>query len=44
MLKRDMEKEAAIFEKVKHAREYFKQVIAEFDQTHSLAAQLKKAA
>mgnify|MGYP003493528965 FL=1 len=43
-VKRDMEKEAAIFEKVKHAREYFKQVIAEFDQTHALAAQLKKAA
>ena len=43
-VKRDLEKEAAIFEKVKHAREYFKQVIAEFDQTHALAAQLKKAA
>lgn len=43
-VKRDMEKEAEIFEKVKHAREYFKQVIAEFDQTHALAAQLKKAA
>ncbi len=34
-VKRDMEKEAAIFEKVKHAREYFKAVIQEFDQTHS---------
>ena len=36
-VKRDKEKEEAIFEKVKHAREYFKQVIAEFDQTHRLA-------
>lgn len=35
---RDAEKEAAIFEKVKHAREYFQQVIAEFDQTHKAAA------
>ena len=43
-VKRDKEKEEAIFEKVKHAREYFKQVIAEFDQTHRLAEELKKAA
>jgi len=44
-VKRDLEKEAAIFEKVKHAREYFKQVIAEFDQTHAaIAPQLMKAA
>lgn len=43
-VKRDLEKEAAIFEKVKHAREYFKQVIAEFEQTHAQAAHLKKAA
>ena len=41
-VKRDLDKEAAIFEKVKHAREYFIQVINEFEQTH--AAQLKKAA
>lgn len=34
IINRDMEKEAAIFEKVKHAREYFAQVIAEFDATH----------
>lgn len=34
-VKRDMEKEAAIFEKVKHAREYFKSVIQEFDKTHT---------
>lgn len=43
-VKRDLEKEAAIFEKVKHAREYFKQVIAEFDQTHAFSEQLKQAA
>lgn len=43
-VKRDMEKEAAIFEKVKHANEYFKQVIEEFDQTHKSIVQLKKAA
>ena len=43
-VKRDKEKEEAIFEKVKHAREYFKQVIAEFDQTHRLTEELKKAA
>ena len=43
-VKRDMEKEAAIYEKVKHASEYFKQVIAEFDQTHSLQNALKEAA
>jgi hypothetical protein len=35
-IKRDMEKEAAIFEKVKHARAYYAQVIAEFDRTHAL--------
>ena len=43
-VKRDKEKEVAIFEKVKHAREYFKQVIEEFDQTHKSIVQLKKAA
>lgn len=32
--KRDKEKEAAMFEKVKHARAYFAEVIAEFDRTH----------
>lgn len=37
-IKRDMEKEAAIAEKVKHAREYFMQVLAEFEQTHKVAA------
>lgn len=31
---RDKEKEEAIFEKVKHAREYFLQVVEEFDRTH----------
>jgi hypothetical protein len=33
-VQRDLEKEAAIFEKVKHAREYFNEVIQEFDRTH----------
>lgn len=36
-VKRDAEKEAAIFEKVKHANEYFHQVVAEFAQTHKAA-------
>lgn len=35
-VKRDADKEAAMYEKVKHAREYFRQVIAEFDRTHSV--------
>ena len=43
-VKRDMEKEAAIYEKVKHASEYFKQVIVEFDKTHSLQRAFKEAA
>lgn len=34
LIKRDMEKEAAMIEKIKHARVYFAQVIAEFDRTH----------
>ena len=42
-IKRDMEKEAAIFEKVKHAREYFKSVIQEFDKTHT-SNEFRKAA
>lgn len=33
-VKRDKEKEAMIFEKVRHAQQYFHQVIAEFDKTH----------
>lgn len=37
-VKRDKEKEAAIFEKVKHAREYLAQVLIEFEQTHKEAA------
>lgn len=43
-VKRDLEKEAAIYEKVKHAREYMKQVISEFDQTHRINSLLRKAA
>lgn len=35
-VKRDPAKEAAIFQKVMYAREYYAQVIAEFDRTHSL--------
>lgn len=34
-VKRDADKEGAIFEKVKAAREYFAQVIEEFDRSHS---------
>lgn len=34
VVKRDKEKEAAMFEKVKRARAYFAEVIAEFDRTH----------
>ena len=33
-VKRDAEKEAAMFEKVKHARAYWAEVVAEFDRTH----------
>lgn len=36
-VKRDPEKEAAMFQKVIYAREYFAQVIAEFDRSHVLA-------
>lgn len=43
-VKRDIEKEAAIFEKVQVAREYFKSVINEFDQTHAMNMALRKAA
>lgn len=35
-IERDAEKEAAIREKVKHARAYFAQVVEEFDRTHTL--------
>lgn len=35
VIKRDLEKEAAIAEKVKHARAYFADVIAEFDRSHA---------
>lgn len=33
-IKRDKDKEASIFEKVKHARDYYAQVIADFETTH----------
>lgn len=35
-IKRDKDKEDAMVEKVKHAREYYAQVIAEFDRSHAL--------
>lgn len=37
VISRDEAKEAAIFEKTKHARAYYAEVIAEFDRTHKLA-------
>ena len=43
-VKRDLEKEAAIYEKVKAANEYLNLVINEFDQTHSANQLLRKAA
>lgn len=36
-VRRDAEKERAMYEKVKHAREYYAQVIEEFDRTHCAA-------
>jgi hypothetical protein len=36
-IRRDAEKEALIAEKVKHARLYYAQVVAEFDKTHAEA-------
>jgi hypothetical protein len=35
-IKRDPEKEAAMYQKVMYAREYYAQVIAEFDRTHAV--------
>ena len=43
-IKRDLEKEAAIYEKVKAANEYLNLVINEFDQTHAANQLLRKAA
>ena len=43
-VKRDLEKEAAIYEKVKAANEYLNLVINEFDQTHAANQRLRKAA
>ena len=42
-IKRDLEKEAAIYEKVKAANEYMKLVLQEFDQTHAVNQSLRKA-
>ena len=43
-VKRDLEKEAAIYEKVKAANEYLTSVINEFDQTHAANQILRKTA
>jgi hypothetical protein len=43
-VKRDPEKEAAIFERIKHARVYYAEVIAEFDRTHAPAIEERLAA
>lgn len=43
LIKRDMEKEAAMLEKIKHARVYFAQVIAEFDRTHRKTKPIESA-
>jgi hypothetical protein len=43
VVRRDSEKEAAIYQKVLHAREYFHQVIAEFDRTHQPIMELEAA-
>ena len=43
-VKRDLEKEAAIYEKVKAANEYLNSVINEFDHTHAANQLLRKAA
>ena len=42
-VKRDLDKEAAIYEKVKAANEYLNSVINEFDQTHAANQLLRKA-
>jgi hypothetical protein len=42
-VKRDPDKEAAIFERIKHARVYYAEVIAEFDRTHQPIAELEAA-
>ena len=43
-VKRDLEKDAAIYEKVKAANEYLNLVINEFDQTHAANQLLRKEA
>lgn len=43
-VKRDLDKEAAIYEKVKHANEYLKYVFQEFDHTHLVNLSLRKEA
>jgi hypothetical protein len=43
LVKRDADKEAAIFEKIKHARTYYDEVIAEFARTHQPIAELEAA-
>jgi len=36
IVKRDAEKEAAIFERIKHAKAYYAQALEEFDRSHAL--------
>jgi hypothetical protein len=43
-IKRDADKEAAIFGRIKAAREYYAEVIAEFDRSHVLFAEEAEAA
>lgn len=43
LVKRDADKEAAIFEKIKHARVYYDEVIAEFARTHQSVVELEAA-
>jgi hypothetical protein len=43
VIKRDADKEAAMYQKVIHARAYFAQVIEEFDRTHKPILELEVA-
>jgi len=39
-LARDLDKEAAIFDKILHARRYYAEVVAEFDRTHARVVEM----
>jgi hypothetical protein len=43
IVQRDADKEAAIYQKILHAREYLQQVITDFDRTHQPLIELKAA-